>query len=71
MAPRALTRWLSGFYYGLKLFPFRDEREERLSRGRTNAHLAQHLSEFDLIVLDLVTLKNRFCVVTQIDWSWV
>ena len=35
MAPRALTRWLSGFYYGLKLFPFRKERKERLARGRT------------------------------------
>jgi len=34
MAPRALTRWLSGFYYGLKLFPFRKERRERLAHGR-------------------------------------
>jgi len=35
MAPRALTRWLSGIYYGLKLFPFRNERKERLAHGRT------------------------------------
>jgi len=34
MARRALTRWLSGFYYGLKLFPFRKDRRERLARGR-------------------------------------
>src|SRR5210317_2304148 len=34
MPPRPLTRWLSGFYYGLKLFPFRKERRERLARGR-------------------------------------
>jgi hypothetical protein len=34
MPPRALTRWLSGFYYGIKLFPFRKERRERLARGR-------------------------------------
>ena len=35
MAPRAVTRWLSGCYYGLKLFPFRKERRERLAHGRT------------------------------------
>ncbi len=34
MAPRALIRWLSGCYYGLKLFPFRKERRERLRNGR-------------------------------------
>ncbi len=34
MAPRSLTRWLSGFYYGLKLFPFRKERRKRLAHGR-------------------------------------
>jgi hypothetical protein len=34
MAPRALTKYLSGFYYGLKLFPFRKERQERLVDGR-------------------------------------
>ena len=34
MPPRALPRWLSGFYYGLKLFPFRKERRERLAHGR-------------------------------------
>ncbi|MGW8313194.1 MAG: alkaline phosphatase family protein [Desulfuromonadales bacterium] len=34
MASRKLTRWLSGCYYGLKLFPFRMERRERLAGGR-------------------------------------
>jgi hypothetical protein len=33
MAPRALTKWLSHCYYGLKLFPFRKERRERLLDG--------------------------------------
>ena len=34
MAPRALIRGLSSFYYGLKLFPFRKERREQLAHGR-------------------------------------
>jgi hypothetical protein len=34
MAPRALTRLLSSCYYGIKLFPFRTERRERLAGGR-------------------------------------
>ena len=33
MPPRALTRWLYGCYYGLKLFPFRKERRENLTDG--------------------------------------
>ncbi len=34
MPPRALPRWLTSCYYGLKLFPFRKERKERLSDGQ-------------------------------------
>ena len=34
MPPSALIRWLSSWYYGLKLFPFRKERRERLIDGR-------------------------------------
>ena len=34
MAPRALLKWLYNCYYGLKLFPFRKERRERLIHGR-------------------------------------
>jgi len=34
MARHALTRWLSSCYYGIKLFPFRKERRERLAEGR-------------------------------------
>ena len=34
MARRVLTKWLFNGYYGIKLFPFRKERRERLSRGR-------------------------------------
>jgi hypothetical protein len=34
MASRALTRWLYRCYYGIKLFPFRKERRERLLGGR-------------------------------------
>ena len=33
MASRALTRWLSSCYYGIKLFPFRKERRERMAGG--------------------------------------
>ncbi len=33
MASRTLTGWLSSFYYGIKLFPFRKERRHRLSGG--------------------------------------
>jgi len=33
MVSRALTRWLSSCYYGIKLFPFRKERRERLDSG--------------------------------------
>ncbi len=33
MVFRALTRWLSSSYYGIKLFPFRNERRERLAEG--------------------------------------
>ena len=33
MARHALTRWLSSCYYGIKLFPFRKERRERLAEG--------------------------------------
>ena len=34
MPRRALTRWLFNCYYGLKLFPFRNERRESLARGQ-------------------------------------
>lgn len=34
MPPRTLPRWLSNCYYGLKFFPFRKERRERLTNGR-------------------------------------
>ncbi len=33
MASRTLTKWLSSVYYGIKLFPFRKERRERLAGG--------------------------------------
>ena len=33
MPPRALTKWLYSCYYGLKLFPFRKERQENLFDG--------------------------------------
>jgi len=34
MASPVLIRWLASCYYGLKLFPFRKERRERLADGR-------------------------------------
>lgn len=34
MASRVLTRWLFSCYYGLKLFPFRNERQESLRHDR-------------------------------------
>jgi hypothetical protein len=34
MARRTLISWLYGCYYGVKLFPFRKERRERLKGGR-------------------------------------
>ncbi|MEJ2520762.1 MAG: alkaline phosphatase family protein [Desulfuromonadales bacterium] len=34
MSSGNLKKWLAGFYYGLKLFPFRKERKERLAGGR-------------------------------------
>lgn len=34
MPPNTLTTWLAQCYYGLKLFPFRMERRERLLKGR-------------------------------------
>lgn len=34
MTTRPIIRWLSGAYYGLKLFPFRKERRERLAAGK-------------------------------------
>ena len=34
MAQRTLTKWLAHCYYGLKLFPFRKERRERLLNGK-------------------------------------
>jgi hypothetical protein len=33
MAPRALPKWLVNCYYGLKFFPFRKERRERMING--------------------------------------
>jgi len=34
MPPRTLPKWFSSCYYGLKFFPFRKERRERLINGR-------------------------------------
>ncbi len=34
MSSGNLKKWLAGCYYGLKLFPFRKERKERLAGGR-------------------------------------
>lgn len=34
MPPHTLTKWWAHCYYGLKLFPFRNERRERLLKGR-------------------------------------
>jgi hypothetical protein len=35
MAPRALPKWLVNCYYGLKFFPFRKERRERMINARS------------------------------------
>ena len=53
MAPRALTRWLSGFYYGLKLFPFRKERRERLAHGRKKGFVGIQIDGPGILLLEI------------------